>query len=151
MEETIRRQMDAINRAIIQFRGSYSRWSAAHGISYNEMLVLYTLRDQGYCTQKQICDRYLLPRQTINHVIRGLQAGGLLVRSPRPGSGREKAFVLTEAGLAYARPFWDSLDAGEAAALHRLGPRKLETLALLLQKYDRALQESLEPGKGSAL
>ena len=41
-----------INRAVIQFRGVYSAWSKKHGISYNEMLVLYTIRDNGFCTQK---------------------------------------------------------------------------------------------------
>ena len=89
MEQESHALLDAINRAIVQFRGNYSRWAAVHGISYNELLVLYTLREQGYCTQKQICDRYLLPRQTINHVIGVLHAGGLLTR--RPGPGREKA------------------------------------------------------------
>lgn len=146
MEQESHALLDAINRAIVQFRGNYSRWAAVHGISYNELLVLYTLREQGYCTQKQICDRYLLPRQTINHVIGVLHAGGLLTR--RPGPGREKAYVLTDAGLAYARPLWDSLEVGEATALRRLGSDKLRTLAALLQEYDRALQESLEHREG---
>ena len=146
MEQESHALLDAINRAIVQFRGNYSRWAAVHGISYNELLVLYTLREQGYCTQKQICDRYLLPRQTINHVIGVLHAGGLLTR--RPGPGREKAYVLTDAGLDYARPFWDFLEVGEVAALRRLGSDKLRTLAALLQEYDRALQESLEHREG---
>lgn len=146
MEQESHALLDAINRAIVQFRGNYSRWAAVHGIRYNELLVLYTLREQGYCTQKQICDRYLLPRQTINHVIGVLHAGGLLTR--RPGPGREKAYVLTDAGLDYARPFWDFLEVGEAAALRRLGSDKLRTLTALLQEYDRALQESLEHREG---
>ena len=146
MERESHALLDAINRAIVQFRGNYSRWAAVHGISYNDLLVLYTLREQGYCTQKQICDRYLLPRQTINHVIGVLHAGGLLTR--RPGPGGEKAYVLTDAGLAYARPLWDSLEVGEATALRRLGSDKLRTLAALLQEYDRALQESLEHREG---
>ena len=33
-----------INRAVIKFRGVYSVWSKKHGISYNEMLVLYSGR-----------------------------------------------------------------------------------------------------------
>ena len=60
---------DEVNRAIIKFRGTYSEWSTRHGISYNEMLVLYSIREAGYCTQKQICENYLLPKQTINNVI----------------------------------------------------------------------------------
>ena len=37
-----------INRAIIQIRGIYSAWSAEHGISYHEMLVIYTIREFGF-------------------------------------------------------------------------------------------------------
>ncbi len=42
-----------------------------YNISYNEMLVLYTLREFDFCTQKQIYDSYMLPRQAINYNIRG--------------------------------------------------------------------------------
>lgn len=71
-----------INRSIIQFRGLYAAWAKEHGIRYHELLVLYTIRDQGFCTQRQICDSYLLPRQTINHVILDLRKRGLLELSP---------------------------------------------------------------------
>lgn len=67
MDQQTKALWDQITRAIIKYRGIYAAWSKKHGISYNEMLVFYTIRDDGFCTQKQICDSYLLPRQTINH------------------------------------------------------------------------------------
>ena len=60
MDKKKQQLFDGINRAIIKFRGIYSEWSNRPGISYNEMLVLYTIRESGFCTQKQICDNYLL-------------------------------------------------------------------------------------------
>lgn len=150
MEKT-RQWLDTINRAIVQFRGIYSAWSASHGISYNEMLVLYTIRDQGYCTQKQICDSYLLPRQTINHVIAAMRQAGLLEYSRLRSVGREKAFVLTQKGKAYAAPFLQSLEEGETAALTALGPAKLRTLSELLLEYDRALKDALVQGGKESL
>lgn len=68
MDKNKLRMLNEINSAIIQFCGNYSAWCKAHGIGYNEMLVMYSIREKGYCTQKQICDQYLLHRQTINHV-----------------------------------------------------------------------------------
>ena len=56
-----------INHAVIKFRGVYSAWSKKHGISYNEMLVLYTLREFDFCTLKQIYDSYMLPRQAMSY------------------------------------------------------------------------------------
>ena len=82
MEVEIQQLMNDVNRAIIKFRGVYSSWSKKHGVNYNEMLVLYTIRDNGFCTQKQICENYLLPKQTVNHVITSMLTDGLLCDSP---------------------------------------------------------------------
>ena len=135
---------DDVNRAIIKFRGIYSEWSSRHNISYNEMLVLYTIRENGFCTQKQICDNYLLPKQTMNNVIIGLRSRGILQYSEEYSQGREKAFVLSEKGQEYAAPFLKSLDDVESRAIELLGADKIELLTGLLFEYDEALNRALE-------
>lgn len=136
--------LNNINNAIIKFRGIYSSWSSIHGISYNEMLVLYTIREHGFCTQKQICDNYLLPRQTMNNVISGLRNKGILQYSEEHSQGREKAFVLSEKGQTYAAPFLKALDVVESRAIELLGADKIELLTGLLLEYDEALNCALE-------
>ena len=133
-----------INRAVIQFRGLYAAWSKEHGISYHEMLVLYTIRDQGFCTQKQICDSYLTPRQTINHVILELRKRGLLELSPPHCVGREKAFVLSEAGREYAAPLLEALNQMETQAIGALGEEKVRSMVELVCAYDQALQSAMD-------
>jgi len=136
--------LNDINSAIIKFRGIYSAWSHEHGISYNEMLVLYTIREQGYCTQKQICDNYLLPRQTINHVFMGLREQGILQYSKEHSVGKEKAYILSGHGKEYAMPFLESLDVVETRAIELLGEDKIEMLTGLLLEYDAVLNCALE-------
>lgn len=136
-----------INNAIIKFRGIYSAWSKKNGITYNEMLVLYTIRDSGYCTQKQICDSYLLPRQTINHVILDMEKRGILEVAKELGAGREKVFVLTEDGKKYAEPLLDSLNNFEAQAIENIGHDTLRTLAEGVMAYDEALSRALDEVK----
>ena len=133
-----------VNRSIIQFRGLYSAWSGEQGISYNEMLVLYTLREKGICTQKQVCDNYLLPRQTIHNVITGLRNKGFLEISRTHSIGREKAFVLTREGEAYAKPLLDAMNRFEERALERLGAEKLVALTGLMMEYNQALSAALQ-------
>lgn len=132
-----------INCAIIKFRGLYAAWSKEHGISYHELLVLYTIRDQGFCTQKQICDNYLIPRQTINHVILDLQKRGLLERSPKYSVGREKAFVLSEQGVQYATPLLEALNRMETQAIEKFGCGNIRSMVQAVLAYDQALQESM--------
>ena len=136
--------LNNVNRAIVKFRGIYSQWSSAHNISYNEMLVLYTIREKGFCTQKQICDSYLLPRQTMNNVITGMRENGLLELSSENSIGREKAFVLTEKGEAYAQPLLDSMNRFEEQAVALLGDEKLAALTALMLEYDQALGQAMQ-------
>ena len=49
-----------VNHAIIKCRGVYSQWAKRIGVNYTRMLVFYTIRDHGYCIQKQI-DHAVLP------------------------------------------------------------------------------------------
>lgn len=135
--------LNDVNRAIIKFRGIYSKWSNLHGISYHEMLVLYTIREKGFCIQKQICDSYILPRQTMNNVITGMRKNGLLELCSKYSKGREKAFVLSAKGKLYAAPFLVSLDTVESDAVKLLGANKLQALTDLLLEYDEALSKAL--------
>lgn len=144
MDRESLRLINNVNKAIIQCRGVYSAWSSAHGVSYHEMLVLYTIREYGYCTQKLICDSYILPKQTIHNVISAMRENGTLVYDAERSKGREKAFVLTEKGKAYAAGLLRSLDVIEEHALAELGEEKLRTLTELLFAFDSALNTALE-------
>ena len=144
MDKEMLRLMSSINKGIIQCRGVYSAWSGAHGISYHEMLVLYTIREYGYCTQKQICESYLLPKQTIHNVISAMRRDGVLVQDETRSRGREKTFVLSDKGELYAADILKTLDAVESRALVLVGKEKLQTLTELLLAFDEALDTALE-------
>ena len=147
MDRESLRLINDVNKAIIQCRSVYSAWSSTHGISYHEMLVLYTIREYGYCTQKLICDSYILPKQTIHNVILAMRENGTLVYDAEKSRGREKVFVLTEKGEAYAAELLRSLDVIEEHALAALGKEKLRTLTELLFAFDSALSTALEDTK----
>ena len=133
-----------INRAVIKFRGVYSVWSKKHGISYNEMLVFYTIRDNGFCTQKQICDSYLLPRQTINNVIANMRKKELLTICKEKSIGKEKAFILTDKGKIYAEPLLKSLSKIEIQAIERVGFDYIKSMAQTIMTFDKALKQAMK-------
>lgn len=147
MERESLNLLNGLNRAIIKFRGIYSQWSSEHSISYHEMLVLYTIREHGYCTQKQICEQYILPKQTINNVIVAMRKAGILILDDSHSKGKEKAFILSRQGETYAAPFLKSLDTVEDHALEQLGKEKLQTLTDLLLEYDIALNAAMEEAR----
>ena len=91
MDHEIQKLHDQVNQAIIRCRRVYSVWAKKNKVSYNRMLVLYTIREYGSCTQKQVCDSYMLPRQTVNHVITEMRKEGILAVSEEMSRGKEKA------------------------------------------------------------
>ena len=147
MDQESLKLLSEMNRAIIQFRGLYAAWSKEHGISYHELLVLYTIREQGFCTQKQICDRYLLPRQTMNHVILDLRERGVLEQSPAHGIGREKAFVVSEQGERYAQPLLEALNRMELCTLETFGKSHIRSMIRDVLAYDQALEAAMKAEK----
>lgn len=147
MEKNKQKLFDNVNRAIIKFCAIYFEWSRRHNISYHEMLVLYTIRENGYCTQKQICDNYLLPKQTIHNIISNMRENGILIYDESLSVSREKVFVLSEKGRKYAAPFLESLDLVESGAMEILGQEKLNKLIGLLLEYDMALNKALNESR----
>ncbi len=144
MDDKTQKILNDANRSVIQYRGMYAKWCAMHGVGYNEMLVFYTIREFGYCTQKQICESYLLPRQTIHNVISKMRAEGILRMSKENCVGREKAFVLTEKGRSYAEPVTVGLLSAEEQAIKILGEEKLAEISRLVTEYNGALCKVIE-------
>ena len=144
MDQDSLKLLSEINRAIIHFRGLYAAWAKEHGISYHELLVLYTIREQGFCTQKQICDSYLLPRQTMNHVFWDLRKRGLLELNSAHCMGREKAFVLSPQGERYTQPLIAALNQVELDALETFGKPALQSMISDVLSYDQALETAMK-------
>ncbi len=144
MDKQVQRLYDNVNHAIIKCRGIYSQWAKKCGSSYNRMLVFYTIREYGYCIQKQMCDQYLLPRQTMNNIVSALCQEGLLIEDPARRQGREKSYVLTVAGQDYSNRMLASLNAIEERAAQIIGQERIRTMTALVMEYNRALENALE-------
>ena len=144
MDNETQKLHNDVNCAIIKCRGVYSQWAKTIGINYNRMLVLYTIRNYGYCTQKQMCDQYLLPRQTMNNIVSALCREGLLIEESALRKSREKAYVLTDAGAEYSAQHLASLNAMEERAAQLFGKERIRMMTELVMEYDRALESALE-------
>lgn len=137
-----------LNKGIIKCRNIYSLWASRHGISYGEMLVLYMLREYGYVRQKDICDSYIVPKQTINNVIFKMRNDNLLIYDDKHSMGNIKAFCLTKEGKKYASSLFGSMDKFESCAIALMGLDRLKILDELLADYDKALNEALREENG---
>lgn len=116
----LRAKMEQLNTCICKMTELYRTWAKRHGMSYNTMMTLYALGQLRKCTQKQIADEWLIPKQTVNTVIKELERLGYISFEPLPGS-KQKVVCLTESGRAYADSCLHELYEMEARALRSLG------------------------------
>ena len=80
----------------------------------------------------------------MNYVFAKLYADGIIEVSPEYSVGREKAFILTDKGRAYAAPLIDSLNRVEEKAIELMSEERIRAMTELVQEFDFALTAALE-------
>ena len=100
--------------AATRMDGAYYYFARHSGVPENQLALFYALSDGKPHSQKEICEDWLIPKTTINTVVKEQVAAGHLTL--RAGEGREKIICLTEAGRAYAEKAISALCAAECAA-----------------------------------
>ena len=134
--------------AATRMDGAYHYFARHSGMPENLLSLFYALADGKPHSQKEICEDWLIPKTTINTLVREqVEAGRLTLRA---GEGREKIIGLTEAGRAYAEKAVSALCAAERAAAERTMAKHgvgfveaIEDFAdALWQEYEACLQET---------
>lgn len=75
----------------------------SHGLNNNLLLTLYLLKEfPNDCTQHLICEKLMLPKQTVNSILSGLEEKGFVEKIISPTDKRVKLLVFTSQGAAYA-------------------------------------------------
>lgn len=92
-----RKYIDRINLCMNQIDGLYYMAARKLGIKDNTLILFYVLNDRKPHTQKEICEEWLIPRTTINTIVRENVKEGR-IRLENAGHKKEKQIFLTEKG-----------------------------------------------------
>lgn len=114
--EDIRRIMISINK----IDELYERVQRKAGAKGNTVWVLYALDDGKPHSQKQIYEEWLIPKTTLNTIVKELEGDGYVRLEIIPGQRREMNIYLTESGKRYARQVLDSFYSAEEEAFRQL-------------------------------
>lgn len=127
--------------------GLYERWAKRHGLSLYSLLVLCALQNsEGLCTQKRICEEWVMPKQTVNTILKRFERQGCLRFQVTPEDHRNKAVLLTDAGRRYAREITGALAALESSALERMDAGESGELCRLNRVFFTLLRSAMEGG-----
>lgn len=142
----IRNQIKHVNAALSGTLDLYRIWAKKHGLNYNALVILYTLDDYQTCTQKQICDWWALPKQTVHGILLDFEKKGYITITTHAENKRERLVTFTEAGSIYALSILEPLHKMEESAMEKLGSEQRTQLIASNTKYYELLKEELKNG-----
>ena len=100
----------------------YEEWSKEQGLSMNGYLILYSFYDEEDApTQKSISQKWMIPKQTVNTILKDYMNQGLIEAVSMPEDKRNKILKLTESGKAYADKIIGKLQEKEFFVMQEMG------------------------------
>ena len=142
----IREQIKLVNNALSGTLDLYRIWAKKHQLNYNALVILYTLNDYKKCTQKQICEWWALPKQTVHGILLDFEKKGYITITASTKNKRERLIAFTENGEIFASSILNRLYQMEENAMHKLGEEKRKQLIESNTKYYELLKEEIENG-----
>lgn len=92
---------------------------------------------------KKICENTLLPKQTVNNIIKNLFDKGYIKLSVSPTNHRVKIISFTEDGEKYAYPMISHIEKAECEAMENLSPSEQKELINAIKIYDLAFRKAM--------
>ena len=111
-------------------------------LSDAELCVMYALDDGKPHSQREISQEWLLPKTSVNTIIKRWEKEGLLTMTPIAGKRREMNIMLTDAGRAYAKEFMGFLYRAEDNALKKTIDRYSDTFIEAIEFFGANLKEA---------
>lgn len=110
------------------------------GVKENTLLLLYALGSGETLSQKQICDEWLIPKTTLNTVVKECVNGGYITLSSESHS-KEKIIKLTESGRAFAHTVLKKLYDAEERAMERVVNEFGEDFILAIERFVNCFEQ----------
>ncbi len=140
--EAVRQLILSINK----IDGCYYFCARKLGAKENMLALLYALDDGRPHSQKQIAEDWLIPKTTINTIVKELVGAGHVTLLAE-GESREKTILLTEPGKAAARRLLEKIHTAEQEALdktlQRFSPEFMDAFAYFSSCLCAELQKQI--------
>lgn len=124
----------------------YADWAKANGLTYDGLFILYALWDHPDrpVTQKMICQEWVMPKQTVNTILKAWLREGLVRLERVPQDQRSKAVLFTEKGKAWSDGLLYRLSGLEERTLLAMDPEDRLAMARGNSRFLRQMKREME-------
>lgn len=137
-------QMQLFSQLMQSMDSLYENYARKNGLTYMSLYILETIYAQTSCTQTQISEQTLYPKQSVNMVIRLFQSKGWLQLVPGQTDRRRKLIQLTPAGKAFAQQIIDPFWCSGSLAFAELDETERAVMLRTLLSFVRVLTEKVQ-------
>jgi DNA-binding MarR family transcriptional regulator len=143
--EKIRQQLRNFNTVIKETDAVYGELAKQSGLSGCAFWLMYSLREaDGKCTQKELCDQWVISKQTVNSALKGLEKSGYVSLISSETDKRNKYITLTDKGILFARKNIDIVFELEELAFNKMSVAERAAIIEISQKYQKLLRSETE-------
>ncbi|HIZ55631.1 MAG TPA: MarR family transcriptional regulator [Firmicutes bacterium] len=136
--------LTVFNQAHKKMNVLYHNYAKSIGLSDSAFWLLYSLYEHGApCTQKNLCEAWFYPPQTINTALKFLEGKGLISLAFVSGNKKNKRILFTKDGEELVQKKIAPLVRAEERSFERLNEDERENLLALTQKHIGLLEEEL--------
>lgn len=129
---------------LFRIDGLYDQWAKRTGETGNTLSLFYALDSGKPYTQKQISEEFLIPKQTLNSIVKDCIAKGYIRLAPSPENRREKLLCLTDAGREYVDSFLAPLFAIEQYAVGQMEREYGDAVLKGLERFCEVFRQQLD-------
>lgn len=140
IQEQIRQYCSALQ----EWNASYEDYAKSVGLSYTSLSILSALSTTPNCTQKILCERCFLPKQTVNAAITAFYKKGWLRLEELPEDRRNKTIHFTPEGQQAADQILHRVREVEREAMGSLTESERLVLLSVTKRYVAACKKAMK-------
>ena len=108
----------------------------------SRVFALYSFYESnGRCTQKMISEKWNIPKQTVNTILKDFQKKGYINMVSDDSDKRNKLICLTESGMEYTKDIIEKLHSKEIYVIEKMGLENIESLNDNTELFIRLFKE----------
>lgn len=127
-----------------EWNSSYEEYAKSVGLSYTSLSILSAIYETENCTQKILCERCFLPKQTVNAAVTAFFKKGWIKMQELPEDRRNKTIHFTETGIVEAERILKKVHESEQEAMGGLTEEEQAMLLSLTRRYVTACKNSMK-------
>lgn len=135
-KEEIRLQLREINTIFKETDAVYSKLARRSGLSDCAFWLMYSIREaNGRCTQRELCDQWIMSKQTVNSALKGLEKNGYITLTSSEIDKRSKYITLTDKGIHFSEENIDIVFELEQLAFQKMSIAERAAMIENTRKY----------------